>query len=480
MINSVAGKRVLESGICRTTTELCLVGATNTVGAQTWVPTKLESDDGVEFCALDLPGTCDAEDASGSFNKVTREWATKCDVVVWVTDARTAFLTTHEAREYAALRAAIQEKADEDGTLYQFCIVLAKYDASVGPRAPQSVIRLLEGEIRADTEDTTVEACFARVARMFPETRIVKFSAFARIMKFGSDALRALVSASSASSSGTNGTLDLQWATDNLVEKRLAQMSRVLRATRDRAVSAENDLSAVKKRLDEADARADAMLGALKRIGQVEAHIGTLLATSVQKASYDTHVMLEFAEGAAIEGGPSRYTNFWECAIVRSLPSVRVAIDRACSEAWLLLFERGQQNHTRQFKGSTGPVPRWSRGLHYTPSCLCIQLVDAHGSGHLKQIAAPAVRPVYGDVYIDPARVNASGHNLRYECGALCIYIGIPGTDGTCNDQYVLKVGEAERADLADLLALVRAITTPSDLTRTIEHSPLRLVDVKR
>jgi hypothetical protein len=290
MINAFAGARVLESGVCRTTTAVCLVGATNAIGAQKWVPTKLESDDGVEFCAVDLPGICDAEDAARSFNKVTREWATKCDAVVWVTDARTAFLTTHEASEYAALRAAMQEKADEDGTLYQLCVVLAKYDASVGTRAPPSGT-FLEGEIRTDTEDTTIEACFARVARMFPDTRVVKFSAFARIATCGSDALRALVSASSASTSGPNGKLDLKWATDNLVEKRFAQMSRVLRATRNyamraeqravsaehravsaeqRAVSTEKDLSAVKKRLDEADARVDKMLGALKR---VESHV---------------------------------------------------------------------------------------------------------------------------------------------------------------------------------------------------------------
>ena len=131
MVNALAGKRVLESGICRTTTEVCLVGTTNRIGAaQKWVRTKLESDDGVEFCALDLPGICDSEDTSGSFNKVTLEWASKCDVVVWVTDARTAFLTTHETREYQALCAAIQEKADEDGALYQFLIVVAKYDAT--------------------------------------------------------------------------------------------------------------------------------------------------------------------------------------------------------------------------------------------------------------------------------------------------------------------------------------------------------------
>ena len=221
-INALAGKRVLESGVCRTTTEPCLVGATNTVGAQKWVQTKLVSDDGVEFCALDLPGTCDAEDASGSFNKVTLEWATMCDVVVWVTDARTAFSTTHELSEYAALRAAIQEKADEDGTLYQFLVVLAKYD--VGDKLCASTagaaMQFLEGEIRTEHEESTIDGNFERVARMFSVTRVAKFSAFARIATCGSETLRALVSASSVYTNGAHGTFELGWATENMNEKR--------------------------------------------------------------------------------------------------------------------------------------------------------------------------------------------------------------------------------------------------------------------
>ena len=49
IINALAGKRVLESGVCRTTTEACLVGSLNIVGAPKWVETDLVSDDGVEF-----------------------------------------------------------------------------------------------------------------------------------------------------------------------------------------------------------------------------------------------------------------------------------------------------------------------------------------------------------------------------------------------------------------------------------------------
>ncbi len=128
MINSIAGKRVLESGICRTTTEVCLVGKTNCLCAPNWAETALVSDDGVEFCALDLPGICDAEDKSGAFGRVTLEWAAKCDVIVWVTDARTAFLTCaggYEATELARLRDAVRAESDEDGSVRQFCIVLA-------------------------------------------------------------------------------------------------------------------------------------------------------------------------------------------------------------------------------------------------------------------------------------------------------------------------------------------------------------------
>ena len=237
MVNALAGKRVLESGVCRTTTEVCLVGSRNTVGAPKWSASALRSDDGVEFCALDLPGMCDAEDTGGSFDEVTHEWASKCDVVVWVTDARTAFLTTHEARAYAALRRAIQEKADEDGTLYQFAIVLAKYDepALIAP------IEYLPGEIRTGTEDTTIDGHLERVERAFPGTRVVKFNAFARIETTPcSAALKALIGASCHLSSSTK--LELKWAANELPERRLVQMRRALHAARSRASEAEKAL----------------------------------------------------------------------------------------------------------------------------------------------------------------------------------------------------------------------------------------------
>ena len=397
IVNALAGKRVLESGVCRTTTEPCIVGTTNSVGAQKWVRARLESDDGVEFCALDLPGICDAEDKKGSFNKVTREWAAKCDVVVWVTDARTAFLTTHEASEYAALRAAIQEKADEDGTLYQFLVVIAKFDASTAESTNATKgnagagMVFLEDEIRTGSEETTIESCFERVERAFPSTRVVKFSAFARIVNSGSEALRALVSARSERTDGTNAAFDLRWATENLVEKRLAQMTRVLRSTRQRAIAAET--------------RA---IAAETRIRTVDAALAALKSRVDPSPVYSTIVEFEVVQQTA------------------PIHSFTMMIDTAVA------FSK------YAFSGSE--EMRVTRAGNRT---LTIEMSLIGGMRDITQIIAPMVRPVYGDVVF----VHAAGAEPKlviYACDAV-------------GEKYTLKVGEVKRDQVAALgAALLR------------------------
>ena len=248
MVNALAGKRVLESGVCRTTTEACLVGSLNIVGAPKWVETDLVSDDGVEFCALDLPGICDAEDTSGAFDAVTHEWAARCDVVVWVTDARTAFLTTHETREFTDMRRALEKIAEEDGKLFQLCILLAKYESddvpasAAGAAGASSAVKARAGEITRPTEHSTIEDHEARIRGLTgltgltgPAVVLAKFSAYDRIAHSASAsvALKALVVSSPGSTAHT--TFNLKWATDGLPERRLAQMKRALCAAKSRA-----------------------------------------------------------------------------------------------------------------------------------------------------------------------------------------------------------------------------------------------------
>ena len=117
MINALVGKRVLQSGVCRTTTSVTVVGhapsvATTAATAPTrFVDESPVSTDGIKFCAVDLPGVCDTEDECAEFDGLTLEWARKCDVVVWVTDARTALSTTHERRAFVRLECSLEEAA---------------------------------------------------------------------------------------------------------------------------------------------------------------------------------------------------------------------------------------------------------------------------------------------------------------------------------------------------------------------------------
>jgi hypothetical protein len=217
----------------------------------------LVSDDGVEFCALDLPGIADAENTGSKsetdFTALALKWASECDVVVWVTDARTAFLTTHETREFTDMRRALERIADEDGKLFQFCILLAKYETdetgatgAIGAAGAIGAIKARAGEITRPTEHSTIADHEARIRGLFgrrpfsargPQGIVIaKFSAHGRIARSpsASAALKSLVFSSPGS---THTTFDLKWATEDLPERRLAQTQRALCAAKSRAAA---------------------------------------------------------------------------------------------------------------------------------------------------------------------------------------------------------------------------------------------------
>ena len=238
MLNALAGKHLLRTGTCRTTTEPALIARDPAFGLA-WHESELASDDGVEFRAIDLPGITDAENEGGTFDAMALEWAKRCDVVCWVSDVRTAFLTTHEKSEWHRLKAALQRKADFDGSLYQTCVVLTKCDASPFGASDRSykkeTRRGVGGELECDDEETTIEDCVARVSRVLGDERIVRFNAFGRIVHRGASAtLLSLVRKTGHRAPDVNTRLDMQWAASDLVIKRQAQLVRVIRVCHDR------------------------------------------------------------------------------------------------------------------------------------------------------------------------------------------------------------------------------------------------------
>ena len=239
MINALAGARFLETGVCRTTRAPCVLSAEDPgkLGVKCdWKKANMRSDDGVSLCVVDLPGICDAENtgSESNFTDLTMQWTAHCDVIVWVTDVRTCFLTSHEKQEYEKLKDALERIAITTGRLFQFCVVLAKCDVDIvgAASAARSAVgaaakRVVAGEIVSVHEETTVSDCFDRAKRMFPSDRIVPFNAFGRILtRESSDALRALARQLAPNSTKVNTELNMQWATTDLHEKRQAQMLR--------------------------------------------------------------------------------------------------------------------------------------------------------------------------------------------------------------------------------------------------------------
>ena len=209
MINSLAGARLLETGVCRTTSEPCVLSATrpDALGlvVSEWKCAEITSDDGVGLCVVDLPGVADAENTGteSNFTEMTLNWAAQCDVVVWVTDVRTCFSTTHEKLEYEKLKATLRDVAQREGKLFQFCVALTKCDATT----------MYDATIMYDRIE--------RARRMFPDDRMIPFNAFGRVLtrNDASETLKALAGKH-------NVALKMEWATEDLHERRQAQMLR--------------------------------------------------------------------------------------------------------------------------------------------------------------------------------------------------------------------------------------------------------------
>jgi hypothetical protein len=233
-----------------------------------------------------------------------------------VTDARTAFSTKHESAAVARIRESIQAKADEDGSLYQFIVVLTKYEGQTA-QIPMCH-EYLPGEIRSSTESSNIDSRLESAVSAFP--RVAKFNAVARIAtRPSSAALRSLVFSVAGLAVSHNSAcqvdFELKWATENITERRLAQMSRVLRDTRRRVMAADANAPRYDRR--------------------VQFHF----------AKNDAGTMAAIIPGAALQ-------------------SVRIAFDRATSGgAWLdaLISDRRREQPCDQYRGSN--TGHWSKVL---------------------------------------------------------------------------------------------------------------------
>lgn len=198
LINSLVGRRILKTGVCRTTKEPHIIGPNNAFSLpnSSFHDEDPLSDDGIAFSILDLPGVADSENDEKeevNFEQLTTKWVIKCDVVIWVSDVNTAFLTTHEKREFERIHDLLKQHQLETGKLCQCCILLSKYnydDTEVDEPMHDSSLKLDPsscGEIFDEEEDTTAVNCLERVQKLFHDYKgfnipLIKFNAFGRVL----------------------------------------------------------------------------------------------------------------------------------------------------------------------------------------------------------------------------------------------------------------------------------------------------------
>ena len=157
IINSLIGERRLQSGVCRTTFEPKTI-------------TGLCSDDGVNFTCIDTPGICDGEDKSRTYDDIMRKTIIGADLIFWVSDVSSAFMTTHEKTEFLDMQEYLRKQSVETGKGYQIGIILSKCEIDINPLthnfvAPAPVKALSATEI-CDDEDTDIIDCIHRVVKL--------------------------------------------------------------------------------------------------------------------------------------------------------------------------------------------------------------------------------------------------------------------------------------------------------------------------
>jgi len=229
-VNSIVLKRLLKTGVCRTTVESTFIGLEydEKFNCNDVKKIKLTSDDSVEFNLIDLPGISDSEDKNESFDKLTNDIIVKADVTFWLTPIETAFLTHHEKNNFDSILTTLENDTQKTGMVHQVAIVVTKcndnyFDEVKIEKENKTILEL--DEIDDEDEDTTFNDCIERVKSLYGDGKrvndIIQFNAFGRIVhhKKSSDALKKIIK-NKKSYNKCNINLNIKWTTENINEKK--------------------------------------------------------------------------------------------------------------------------------------------------------------------------------------------------------------------------------------------------------------------
>lgn len=173
IINSLIGKRMAQSGVSRTTTEVKLYD-------------NLISDDDIKYKIYDLPGIADIEDKDNNFDTLIFDTIRKCNMVIWVSDIIKSFITNHEMKEFEKISNYIKQLGLNEGIPIQLIILLSKVDKNliIKEEDYETCIENNDEELDNDElkcdEETTIIDIYKNVKEKFKDVDIICFNAYGR------------------------------------------------------------------------------------------------------------------------------------------------------------------------------------------------------------------------------------------------------------------------------------------------------------
>lgn len=232
LINSLVGKRILQTGSCRTTTESVFIGKDNPLSFTNFKEYDLVSDDGYPFSIIDLPGIetngvidIDPDDIDEYYlEEVSNSYkiALMADIILWVSKGDCAFMDKVERIEFKKLNRIVREKMLENNKPYQIGLVLTKMDEdceTILVHHSNEEISGDEDEIIGDEKEFSVRDTLDRISK-FDLTKnipVIHFNSFGRIIfTDSSDALKGIVRKKQPSTTNNNIRFDLEPFKSNL------------------------------------------------------------------------------------------------------------------------------------------------------------------------------------------------------------------------------------------------------------------------
>jgi GTPase SAR1 family protein len=171
IINSLCFKRLLQSGVCRTTTEYKKLDI------------DIFDDFNNKFKVIDLPGISDSEENEKKFNDLTYTHIIDANLIVWVSDVHKSFITTHEVDEYNKLKEHITQLQEDTGTIHKIVIMLSKCDKRIDYTKKPTIKLTKTNDLEEITdleEDTDINDLVNKVKEKFPNEDIILFNAYGR------------------------------------------------------------------------------------------------------------------------------------------------------------------------------------------------------------------------------------------------------------------------------------------------------------